>query len=303
MAAIDHLLEVLSDSKDIAGLESAMEEQAEAGNSSERFCAAYDRILAEHGCAAQCWKLAGHSAVIELFMNGNRRFEVSRIDKIRNVTLAQYTSSLCQVTERRRTSQTLFNPVFTPSSEKDMLLNRLRGAFLPRSLLGEDLQRTNSLFVWHGAPSEAVAKSIAENGCASLQSLDAGYYGLGIYASLESEYACMYAAEYPDPRQPNCNGEWAVILALGVVGVAYPITLCRDDFPEGPLPPDEPEQCAFYGNAIKSPYDTHIVPVSGPDFLTTAVVTAEYHEVVFKQDAQVLPLAIVWFRKVQETPA
>ena len=46
--------------------------------------------------------------------------------------------------------------------------------------------------VWicfHAAPSEDVAKSILRGGFAQLQKLDAGYFGKGIYMTLDAKYA------------------------------------------------------------------------------------------------------------------
>ena len=99
------------------------------------------------------------------------------------------------------------------------------------------------------------------------------------------------------PQEPDPNGEWAVLLCAVAVGAAYPITQCAADFPPGPYPTRSPQSCMFYGRGFKRGCDTHIVAVEEPDFLVARGSPSGrvYHELVSSQDAQVLPLAVVYF--------
>ena len=49
-----------------------------------------------------------------------------------------------------------------------------------------------SLIVYHGCSASA-ARSIAEHGFVRSPQRDDGYFGRGIYATPNAEYACLYA--------------------------------------------------------------------------------------------------------------
>jgi hypothetical protein len=59
--------------------------------------------------------------------------------------------------------------------------------------------------------------------------------------------------------------------------------------------------CKWEGKPLKTPFDTHIVRVKKPECKciqpTVTVAADEFTEVVVKQDAQMLPVAKVFFRK------
>jgi len=217
------------------------------------------------------------------------RFVLSRVEFIEN-ELSLWVSSHMKVLHNRRQDQEVFNPDNPSNSEKAALLSLLKSNFETAD------SKANVLLFWHGPSAEAPARSIARHGFAALSVLDPGYYGCGRYGSLEAEYACKYASEYPEPKVPNGSGEWPLLLVAGVVSMAYPITACADDF-RPPLPVVAPEQCNYFGQPMKPKYDTHVVPVREPEFLVAPVDGATFHELVFDQDAQLLPLALVWFKK------
>lgn len=155
----------------------------------------------------------------------------------------------------------------------------------------------NVLPVWHGASWQAI-DGISVHGFASLVNADAadpGWFVNGRYTTAEAEYACMFASDYPTPQPPNATGEWVVLLCAAVVGLAYPITPGRADFPTGPLPPIEASQCKYYGGGFNRPADVHVVAIDHKCMCTTPD-TARFHEVVFDRDSAILPLAKVFFR-------
>merc|ERR1712216_348805 len=100
----------------------------------------------------------------------------------------------------------------------------------------------------------------------------------------------------------GAQGEWPILLVAGCVGVSYPITPCHRDFdlhalPQDfdlPLPHTSGNQCVYYGMPLKAKYDTHIIPVAAPDYYAVPPSQADFHELVFDQDAQLLPLALAW---------
>lgn len=216
--------------------------------------------------------------------------------------------------ERRRGPSTgnLFDLELPPSldpsdrSAKESLIGLLKREFRQwtRILAGGGLKRVNVIPVWHGASGDAI-KSIAEYGFAALADIrgdDPGFFAHGRYTTLEAAYACFYATDYPEPKAPNAHGEFSVLLSAAVIGVAYPITPGRHDFPHGPLPPVDADQCRFYGTPFQPPCDTHVAGVSWPDFLATDPGKAQYHELVSSQDAQLVPIASVLFTKGGAAP-
>jgi len=158
----------------------------------------------------------------------------------------------------------------------------------------------NVLPVWHGAHESAI-RGISEVGFAALVRDDAddpGWHSNGRYNTLEAGLAALYATDYPEPKAPNADGEFCVLLSAAVVGLAYPITPGREDFPTGSLPPTNPENCRFYGRGFNAPCDTHIAAIDGNTMICTKPARAMFHEIVSAQDAQLLPLAVVYFKKL-----
>ena len=143
--------------------------------------------------------------------------------------------------------------------------------------------------VWHGARGETV-DAISCFGCARLvddEADDPGRHGNGRCTAVEAAYSCEYASVYPEPKPVNANGEWVALLCAAVVGVAYPITPCRDDFPSGSLPPSNPSKCKYYGRGFNRPADTHIAGVDRDSYVCTSVADAGFHEVVSDRDSQI----------------
>ena len=92
--------------------------------------------------------------------------------------------------------------------------------------------------VYHGC-SVSAARSIAEHGFVRSSLRDNGYFGRGIYATPNAEYACQYATT-------NAAKEGAVVMCRASVPSAYFVT--RADYVDW-----NPEtHCRLFGQALKS---------------------------------------------------
>jgi len=230
-----------------------------------------------------------------------------------NSPLLQTISSFCGLLEER-----LAHPAFTPAEHKRRPINFgpddankkiLVGKLAARDftnlfeLAGKKLKNCRVILAWHGCPANRIS-SILRTGFAAFGDLDSGYFGSGNYTALESSYASQYARGdhddkpegYPDPK----TGECAVILTACLVGYCYPVTPNTDDFPRAR---GDARDCKWYGAPLKSRYMSHIAAVNeNSNFLCVRPVADEYkenqfHELVLKESAQLLPLAVVWFKK------
>merc|ERR1712129_649192 len=66
----------------------------------------------------------------------------------------------------------------------------------------------------------------------------------------------------------------------------------------GGLPPTQPGDSRFFGKGFHPGCDTHLMRVARPDFFAAKAQGAHFTEVVSRQDAQLLPLAMVFFRRI-----
>lgn len=256
------------------------------------------------------------AAVAALFRRSSGAgYSLSRVELVVNERLVRMASDMLDNLDNRRTGPLtgIFHARMPDGlmddelAAKNELLSFLKGEFVTKEWAGVGLGHANVLPVWHGARAEAL-DSIAETGFAVLvnhDDKDPGFHANGRYNTVQSELACLYASDYPEPKDPNMLGEYVVLLSAAVVGVAYPITPCTFDYPKGDLPPTRPDQCRFYGGSFFKPCDTHVIAVQGgnaegrpsSDMLATYPKDATFHELVSAQDAQLLPMAKVFFRK------
>eukprot|EP00401_Gymnodinium_catenatum_P025826 CAMPEP_0117559422 /NCGR_PEP_ID=MMETSP0784-20121206/53356_1 /TAXON_ID=39447 /ORGANISM="" /LENGTH=821 /DNA_ID=CAMNT_0005356807 /DNA_START=48 /DNA_END=2513 /DNA_ORIENTATION=+ len=252
------------------------------------------------------WAYIDEEKAMELFRRtSGRSFVATRAVPINDVLLMQVSSTFLEQLENRRVGNSTTFCLELPQNldpgdrrAKKELLDVMKQNFMTAELAGPNVKRVNILPVWHGATHAAI-DSIATSGFATLADStgqDPGYFGHGRYNALEAQYACLYASEYPNMKEPNGSGEWVVMLSAAIVMLAYPVTPGRHDFPTGPLPPVSPEQCRLYGRGFHKACDTHFVAVRGPNYLATSPSDAEYHEIVSQQDSLLLPLAKVYFK-------
>lgn len=130
----------------------------------------------------------------------------------------------------------------------------------------------------HGTTVD-LAWKIAGTGFASLSSLDAGYYGKGIYFTSYTNYTIPYIRNTPDP---------AIIVSLIIPGNAYPII-------ENPKSPE-----GFLGKPLRTGYHSHYVCTDKNGFPTN--LDEHYDEFVIEQEDQILPLFILEIDKTSIEP-
>lgn len=124
----------------------------------------------------------------------------------------------------------------------------------------------------HGTDFE-VGKSIASKGFSALASLDAGFYGKGIYFTTYANYAVPYFVNKPSP---------AILISLGTFGNAYPVV----------------EKTASVNNMVGKPinsgYQSHFVLTrEDGQPISSAHSNHEYNELVVAQEAQVVSIYLV----------
>jgi len=122
----------------------------------------------------------------------------------------------------------------------------------------------------HGTDA-GIAEKICETGFASLSSLDAGYFGKGIYFTSYGMYTLPYVASRNNP---------ALILSYTLPGNVYPVI---EDH-QGPK--------SLVGAAIKNGYSSHYVSTNGKGSALDHVSNEVYDELVIPQESQITPAFI-----------
>jgi hypothetical protein len=208
------------------------------------------------------------------------------------------------------------NPRFIPEKPSDLNINFHEGLKhfdenCEKTLPGI-CDRAKVIFAWHGTPAIFI-KDICSGEIKAFGETDAGYFGVGIYTALE----CAYAARYSEYKSalPNANGEFGVILFACYLGPwPYVITLDSDydNIAKGVSRFCGPSRQS--GIALQPLYDSHFVPVKfyGYNHPITGVVQAYYldyqacsqndpacegHELVLNDGSQLLPVAVLWYKK------
>jgi hypothetical protein len=189
------------------------------------------------------------------------------------------------------------------TTEQQSVLKWLRSNFLPRAPGTHQLD-VNTVYSYN-APHLDALDGIISNGMDAKGRRDAGYFGVGVYSTLNIEYALQYAA-------PNPSGRYAVIMFASFVSMAYPVTVavdCTDENGHSVLP------SKLHGQPLINPFDGHVVCVNYgratsqqvPDqavdtgdekdhVLAVPAADCRYVELVLKEK-QMLPVAILWFVK------
>jgi len=131
---------------------------------------------------------------------------------------------------------------------------------------------TPLLVVVHGTDME-IAWSIACNGFAALATLDAGYYGKGLYFTSYAKYTIPYCCSKPNP---------AILVCLLLPGNPFPVC-------EHPK-----EERSLQGHPLHSGYQSHYIRTKKTGFpIEDCNNTNEWDEIVVGQEAQVVPLFLV----------
>jgi len=121
----------------------------------------------------------------------------------------------------------------------------------------------------------AVAERIAKTGFAALSSVDAGYYGKGIYFTSNGIYSFPYMLVRKQP---------ALIVSWVLTGNPYPVI------------EDHDASVNLMGGALKSGHQSHYVVVGRQGRIATEAEWGRndvYDEVVVTQETQIAPVYIL----------
>lgn len=226
--------------------------------------------------------------------------------------MTTFIQTACRTERNRLHNGNYNNPPTRDLKTKDFLIkNILKQYWLPTKFV-----RTNIVFMWHGT-SQKICQTICENGIEDLRTVDGGYFGAGIYLTPQFDYAKSFSINHQPPAgsavksfdsgTPSTNnGMVSVVLCAAVVGLTYAITLEADcpNWTPGCHSPDA-RKSRFNSNlsepradkAILHGFDSHFVAVGHPDGQVENPLSAIYHELVLRQNSQVLPIAIIQCKK------
>jgi len=137
----------------------------------------------------------------------------------------------------------------------------------------ESTELTPVIPVVHGT-SEAIADKIIDNGFSALSSLDAGFYGKGMYFSSSARYILPYYATKPNP---------VILICMAVPGNSYPVVESRT------------EPNSHLGLPIKPGYQSNYVLTTrdGNPCQFQGDRQDVFDELVLDQEAQVVPCLLV----------
>eukprot|EP01127_Copromyxa_protea_P005793 TRINITY_DN1564_c0_g1_i6.p1 TRINITY_DN1564_c0_g1~~TRINITY_DN1564_c0_g1_i6.p1 ORF type:complete len:687 (-),score=134.25 TRINITY_DN1564_c0_g1_i6:237-2297(-) len=193
------------------------------------------------------------------FMKASESIEISEAYAIYNETLiTSFINHRNIITTRMRDNPHLFNKDILKNKErKDRLF--VHSKWMER--VGETGWNTDEdvpiIPAIHGTDF-GVAMAICSTGFASLSSLDAGYYGSGVYFTTYAMYTVPYFASRKDP---------AAVISYLSIGSAYPTT----EHHQGPH--------SLMGHPLKSGFTGHYVKVTAEG---TVPNYNEYFELVEK---------------------
>jgi hypothetical protein len=253
----------------------------------------------------------------------NRPYTVTRAHLVWNDMLAPAFISCARKLEMRRggDSAQMFH-FAAKDADQVTVLTRLRNIFIPQT----QYKKTNFVFLFHGcAPNTAT--QICRGGLADLRRTDGGFFGSGVYLTPEAQYAALYASALNPKIQPTEFGEFSVIMAASAIGLAYPITRKDYNFPaENAMYSISSYHCAFpikqeaitqynggqrqqilvelskrEDKALKPAFDAHFIGINASKWKYQACPPAEieYDEIVIKEESQVLPIAIIYFKNAK----
>jgi len=193
----------------------------------------------------------------------------------------------------KRAKDEAFQVRFKDSGDRQLIWSRFSSHFV--RILRSSVK---ILEVWVGINSKTVP-SVCETGFADLRKTDKGYFGAGIYSTLQAEYARRYAMglHSQEPVPPNENGEYTLILSWAAVANTYPVTR-QEDYNKKKIASDffDPE----VGHALLPGFDSHCTTVDPSQNYQAASdisKTSNYDELVVKESQQMLPQFVVYFKK------
>ena len=209
-------------------------------------------------------------------------YRITSIELLSSASCAAATSALSRMLELRphHSNKDL-------SSDEDNIVMRDEQLAV-RRVFDELLRESGdaSMIVYHGCSASA-ARSIADHGFVRSSHRDKGFFGRGIYATPNAEYACMYA---------TAGGTGAVVMCRACVPTAYFVTLADYDGSIG-----APEHCRLYGQALQNE-EAHFALVSRATGCEVCDPSrAEYCELCVSQVAALCPIAILMVEVAEAT--
>jgi len=200
--------------------------------------------------------------------------------------------------------------------EKQEILDHYKTLLIPTG----PNKKSNLLELWHGC-SPGACFSICNGGAKDLRTNDGGFFGSGIYLTPNINYA---ASMYSTTGNPDIE-ERTVLFCKVVVSRTYPISR-RTDYDEQdpdkiwsiskfhynyPIPQDAIRQFEEQSGssllqqaltkrmdkALMSGFDSHFIAVSSRyQYHSVPLIEADNFELVVKEEAQVLPIGILYFK-------
>eukprot|EP01126_Amoeba_proteus_P066184 TRINITY_DN9528_c0_g1_i1.p1 TRINITY_DN9528_c0_g1~~TRINITY_DN9528_c0_g1_i1.p1 ORF type:complete len:709 (-),score=117.87 TRINITY_DN9528_c0_g1_i1:263-2305(-) len=218
--------------------------------------------------------------IFDNFSDASPILKIKEVYAIYNEILLQsFVNQYKIMVNRVHINPTLFNKFQWKNEKRTKEREIVHDYFCKRknSILWNDDQGVSILPLLHGT-SYPIACSIASSGFAILSSLDAGWYGKGIYFTSYAKYCVPYISNRKDP---------AMLISYVIMGNTYPII-------EQPTDPD-----SFMGAAMKAGYNSHYIVVSSKgtpaqkqDFMSPDGV---YDEIVIPLESQIVPAYILRF--------
>eukprot|EP01127_Copromyxa_protea_P008198 TRINITY_DN1870_c0_g3_i3.p1 TRINITY_DN1870_c0_g3~~TRINITY_DN1870_c0_g3_i3.p1 ORF type:complete len:1112 (-),score=161.38 TRINITY_DN1870_c0_g3_i3:46-3381(-) len=225
-----------------------------------------------------------HERLVEICKTlGLVNFPISESYAIMNELLASNFANTRAILEQRMTdSPTLF-------MTQDWRFLGSKTALNERHVVFEAYQKLTASFFWnqdeknpikvpviplvHGT-GEDIAWSIAKKGFASLATLDAGFYGKGIYLTSFARYALPYCLGKDKP---------AFLISFSFPGNIFPVIEEHD----GPQ--------TLLGQALRSGYQSNYVLTNKEGFIEKDPLGAQsyYDEVVLSGESQVVPAYLI----------
>ena len=144
------------------------------------------------------------------------------------------------------------------------------------------------MIVYHGCSASA-ARSIAEHGFVRSSQRDDGYFGRGIYATPNAEYACLYAAT-------TAHDVGAVVMCRSCVPSVYCVTSADYDCSIAG------SHSKLRGQALKSEEAHFALVAQSTKYEACSREKAEYCELCVSQVAALCPVAILMVEAAEDTP-
>jgi len=205
----------------------------------------------------------------------NPRYEIDKVILVYNPTLVSNFIGSYKV-QLGRLGEKLFQSTRWSLSEDGLL----------KELVKKEFEDYCGLFEWNGEGKAliipvlhgtdlVVAEKICETGFATLSSVDAGYYGRGIYFTTYSSYTVSYICSRANP---------VVLMSWLLPGNVFPVTEAHDG------------EKSLLGSALQNGYNSHYV-LTDSSGKCLRVPKAKhqgmiYDEFVVNQESQISPSII-----------